>query len=533
SHSCDLDSSDEQALTETLGNEGSDEDGDVEMSEAGAGSNAPHLRDAQLQLIPAHASGVAMYVDLHGHASKRGCFIYGNYFEDEDTQTVLLIIFDQVENMMFAKLVSLNTPHFDFTGCNFSERNMYTKDKRDGMSKEGSGRVAIYKATGLMRSYTLECNYNSGRAASYIPPAHGDGGCVTPPPPVGYPTKYTPAHFEDVGKAVAIATLDLTETNPWSRVLNWDHTNRQILSEAVRRYLRGLRGHCRTAKSSSHQVSSNKHASAPVVSQTRRASCGDCGPSAAITKGLKPVQEVSTKLYPRPKKHICGPHSKRELGPVQENNSTNIQSNPCRGQPRFTHRTQAMHLNNPPLTINMDAAGHLPSGQLVSTQTSLHRQATRLASMPDQSHRTRILRPQGSRNLQPHRPGNLKPREWSASGRSPEGQTFPPPKQLQLVSQGKQSSSWRHITVTTAKSQIPVHVTTTGHNLAVSSRQRKTWSGPITTTRNRITRRAHSDGVIDRAVTSNINLGIISQPPPTDRCDNLEQPIEKSSRLRC
>ena len=56
----------------------------------------------------------------------------------------------QVENMLFPKLISLNSPHFDFMGCNFSEKNMYAKDKRDGQSKEGSGRVAIYKALGII-----------------------------------------------------------------------------------------------------------------------------------------------------------------------------------------------------------------------------------------------------------------------------------------------------------------------------------------------------------------------------------------------
>lgn len=55
--------------------------------------------------------------------------------------------------MLFPKLISMNTAHFDFTGCNFSERNMYAKDKRDGMSKEGSGRVAIHKAIGIIHRY--------------------------------------------------------------------------------------------------------------------------------------------------------------------------------------------------------------------------------------------------------------------------------------------------------------------------------------------------------------------------------------------
>ncbi|NXA57405.1 CBPC5 protein, partial [Nothocercus julius] len=86
-------------------------------------------------------SGLAYYVDLHGHASKRGCFMYGNSLSDES---------DQVENMLFPKLISLNSPHFDFAGCNFSEKNMYARDRRDGQSKEGSGRVAIHKALGII-----------------------------------------------------------------------------------------------------------------------------------------------------------------------------------------------------------------------------------------------------------------------------------------------------------------------------------------------------------------------------------------------
>ena len=70
-------------------------------------------------------SGVEMYVDLHGHASKRGCFIYGNNLSDAK----------QLENILYPRLIAFNSVHFDFAGCCFTERNMYAKDKNDGLSK--------------------------------------------------------------------------------------------------------------------------------------------------------------------------------------------------------------------------------------------------------------------------------------------------------------------------------------------------------------------------------------------------------------
>lgn len=67
--------------------------------------------------------------------------------------------------MTYAKMVELHSIYFDFGACNFSEKNMKSKDKRDGASKEGSGRVGTYKATGATLIYTLECNYNTGRCS--------------------------------------------------------------------------------------------------------------------------------------------------------------------------------------------------------------------------------------------------------------------------------------------------------------------------------------------------------------------------------
>ena len=161
-----------------------------------------------------HQGRLQLYLDLHAHASKRGCFMYGNHCETLEAQ---------VENVLWARLISINSPYFDFDGCNFSEQNMKTKDKRDhGQSKEGSGRVAIYLGCDrkFPHSYTLEANYNMGRSVNTVPSVVNDKvGKSSPPSKASSSSpKYNPMIWRNVGRACMSSILDLVLENPWSRV---------------------------------------------------------------------------------------------------------------------------------------------------------------------------------------------------------------------------------------------------------------------------------------------------------------------------
>lgn len=65
----------------------------------------------------ANNENLFMYIDLHGHASKKGIFMYGNHMAHNA---------DAVECMLLPRLMSMNCPHFHFDSCVFSEKNMYS-----------------------------------------------------------------------------------------------------------------------------------------------------------------------------------------------------------------------------------------------------------------------------------------------------------------------------------------------------------------------------------------------------------------------
>ena len=73
--------------------------------------------------------------------------------------------------MLLAKIASINSPYFDFSACDFSERNMHAKDRNDpDATKEGSGRVALYRTTNLTHLYTCESHYVTTRILNVMVP---------------------------------------------------------------------------------------------------------------------------------------------------------------------------------------------------------------------------------------------------------------------------------------------------------------------------------------------------------------------------
>lgn len=57
---------------------------------------------------------------MHGHCTKRGCFVFGNTITDNVRN---------IEQLLLPKLMSLNSVNFDIKESNFSDDHNNTKDK--------------------------------------------------------------------------------------------------------------------------------------------------------------------------------------------------------------------------------------------------------------------------------------------------------------------------------------------------------------------------------------------------------------------
>ena len=127
---------------------------------------------------------------------------------------------------------------------------MYCKDVNDHVSKQGAGRVALFKATKNPFCWTLECNYNTSRVINILEePRKKDENFVKPNEKqldqdlvinYKYPTFkdpkefYTIQHFRKLGGEICDALLDLIQINPESRI---DNNNNYFKSVQVSLFL--------------------------------------------------------------------------------------------------------------------------------------------------------------------------------------------------------------------------------------------------------------------------------------------------------
>lgn len=155
---------------------------------------------------------IFFFIDCHAHSNKRSTFIFGNCLE----------YYKCIDNYMFAKLMQLNCVNFDIDHCNFTESNMYSKDNR-GDQREGCSRVAFYLNFELSKCYTLECSYICSSVVNPVPPSGLTESEVSNPESERYaegPAAFDLDIFHDIGKAVCVSILDLTDKNAYSRVVN-------------------------------------------------------------------------------------------------------------------------------------------------------------------------------------------------------------------------------------------------------------------------------------------------------------------------
>ncbi|TPP42966.1 Amastin surface glycofamily protein [Leishmania donovani] len=172
---------------------------------------------AVLALLRSLGSRVALFIDMHAHANKRGTFFYGNSMDWAN----------QIENLLYAKLVSLNTPYLDFRSCNFSEANMFAVSK-SGKRKDSSSRVVAFTEAGIVHGYTIETSHVMADALN--------------PSTACYALTGT---FRDTARAMLLGLLDLKGINPKTAAA--DRVRRDTFAQAFK--LHGKEAQASTSES--------------------------------------------------------------------------------------------------------------------------------------------------------------------------------------------------------------------------------------------------------------------------------------------
>lgn len=87
---------------------------------------------------------------------------------------------------------------------------MVARDRVDGLSREGSSRVAIFKETNLPNCYTIEASFQGSKKLNVLASKYNKSkNCIEPEQPLtdlhskyyeGKMVVYTPEVYEDIGR---------------------------------------------------------------------------------------------------------------------------------------------------------------------------------------------------------------------------------------------------------------------------------------------------------------------------------------------
>jgi hypothetical protein len=235
---------------------------------------------------------------------------------------------------------------------------MFMKDRHTGAGREGSGRVSAFKATGLLYSYTLECNFNTGRLVNGMPMASRDSGRATPPIKLDHPPKYDAEIYEDSGKAMAIAILDLTESNPWTRLTSSAHKNLRGVRDWLKKYIKAKAEEEQekaAAKNSPSKSQSNGAVASPgrsLRSSARRVRTFSSSSSNSAKKKSKSVANSGEKM--------ASPESYRPMSKIARKNSLQ-QSQTPRGRMKSLESGTSSSSSSVQRSLSSNSAKRRPS----------------------------------------------------------------------------------------------------------------------------------------------------------------------------
>ena len=88
-------------------------------------------------LLEKLSSRIYFYVDIHGHATENGMFVFGNPSEDLEFK---------VNTFLFLKLLSLINHRFCYSQC--KTNNLTLQDFINGTNLDGCGRAFVHQMTG-------------------------------------------------------------------------------------------------------------------------------------------------------------------------------------------------------------------------------------------------------------------------------------------------------------------------------------------------------------------------------------------------